>query len=211
MQILTEFGVLCSLEDTFQCPKKLCKGHCSGYCFPQLCSVFVSLVYLFLASFNSLFRPLGWLHSGDGLRVQQKLQAQDQQSYIRLYRTITISVAFPKYSSSNQEHQSRHDNNTPCKKLQVQDQQSHIRLYRTITISVAFPKHSSSNQEHQSRHDKNTPCKVVWQIYRDKQQPQKEETQNKSWFNFLGGSFSNRENVKAPLQVGRERQSQQLL
>ena len=173
MQILTEFGVSFSVEDTFQC-----QGHCSGYCFPQLCSVFVSLVYLFLASFNSLFRPLGWLHSGDGLRVQQKLQVQDQQSYIRLYRTIPISVAFPKYSSSNQEHQSRHDNNTPCKKLQRQDQQSYIRLYRTITISLAFPKYSSSNQEHQSRHD-NTPCKVVWQIYRDKQQPQKEETQNK--------------------------------
>ena len=167
MQILTEFGVSFSLEDTFQCSKKLCKGHRSGYCFPQLCSVFVSLVYLFLASFNSLFQPLGWLHSGDGLRVQQKLQVQDQQSYIRLYRTITISVAFPKYSSSNQEHQSRHDNNTPCK--------------------------------------------VVWQNYRDKQQPQKEETQNKSWFNFLGGSFSNRENVRAPSQFGRERQSQQLL
>ena len=73
-----------------------------------------------------------------------------------LYKNVqahTNSGTFPKYSNSNQEHQSRHDNNSPCKKLQVQDQQSYIRLYRTITISVAFSKYSSSNQEHQSRHE----------------------------------------------------------
>ena len=68
----------------------------------------------------------------------------------------------------------------------------------------------SSNQEHQPRHDSNIPCIGIWQIYRHTEQPlEKETSQNESRLEFPL-SFSNRDNVRAPIQFGRESQPHHL-
>ena len=43
------------------------------------------------------------------LRVQEKQQVKDQQYF------ILLSVAYPTYPSSNQEHQPRHGNSILCR------------------------------------------------------------------------------------------------
>ena len=45
------------------------------------------------------------------------------------------------------------------------------------------------------------------EIFKDTEQPQEKE---KSRFQFLGGSFSNKDNVRAPIQSRRESQPQHL-
>ena len=45
----------------------------------------------------------------------------------------------------------------------------------------------------------------------DTQQPQERETsETNQGYNFLGGSFSNRDNITTPIQFRREKQSQYL-
>ena len=74
-------------------------------------------------------------------------------------------------------------------------------------IFVVYPTILSSSQP---RHN-SIPWKVVWQIYRDTEQPHLKETLHRTdqGSNFLGGSLSNRD-VRAPIQFRRERQPQHL-
>ena len=88
---------------------------------------------------------------------------------------------------------------------QVKDQQP------CISIFVGYPTIPSSNQEHQPGNDNSIRCMAVWQIYRDTEQPQEKELhRTNQGSNFLGGSFSNRVNVRAPIQLGRKSQLQHL-
>ena len=48
------------------------------------------------------------IHFDDEPRVQERQQVKDQQSY------ISVFVAYPTITSSNYEHQPRHNNNIPC-------------------------------------------------------------------------------------------------
>ena len=88
----------------------------------------------------------------------------------------------------------------------MNDQQSYIPAF------VAYRKPPSSSQEHQPRHDNSIPCQAVWWIDRDTEQPQEKETsQNESrGFKCLGESFSNRVNLRSPIQTRRKRQPQHL-
>ena len=70
-----------------------------------------------------------------------------------------------------------HFNNEPRvqEKQQVKDQQS------CIFVFVACLTIPSSNQGHQPRRDNSIPYMGIWQIYRDREQPQeKEASQNES-------------------------------
>ena len=71
----------------------------------------------------------------------------------------------------------------------MKDQQS------CISIFVAYLTFSSGSKEHQPRYDSNILCKTVWKIYRVIKE---------------GGSFSSRENVRAPIQSRREMQPEHL-
>ena len=57
---------------------------------------------------NTYRKDLSWPHFDDELRIQQRQQVKDQQSY------LSIFVAYPTISSSNLKHQPRHDNSIPC-------------------------------------------------------------------------------------------------
>ena len=85
------------------------------------------------------------------------------------------------------------------------DQQSYISIF---VVYLTIP---SSIQEHHPRQDNSIPCMAVWQIHRDKQQPQgKKLHRTIKSSNILRGSFSNRDNVPAPIQIRREIQLQHL-
>ena len=58
-----------------------------------------------------------------------------------------------------------------------------------------------------ARHKNSIPYKTKWKIRRDKA---KETSQIQSWLHFFGGSCSNGDNVRAPLQIRTERQSKHL-
>ena len=61
------------------------------------------------------------------------------------------------------------------------------------------------------RHDKSIPCKSAWQIYTEKDNFRTKKlyrTNKRS--NFLGASYSNRKNITDPIQLRRERKSQNL-
>ena len=89
---------------------------------------------------NTYRKDLSWLHFNDEPRVQEKQRVKDQQS---------------------------------C-----------------ISVFVAYPTNSSSNQEHHPRHENSIPCKVVWQIYKNIEQPQEKETsQNESRLQFSWRQF----------------------
>ena len=69
-----------------------------------------------------------------------------------------------------------------------------------MSVFVASLKISRSNQGHQPRCDNSIQYMGTWQIHRDTRQPQEKETlQNELNSNFLGRSFSNRDNVRAPI------------
>ena len=90
-------------------------------------------------------------------------------------------------------------------KEQVMDQQSAISVY---VVYLTIP---SNIQEHQPRQDNSIPCMVVWQIQRDTEQPQgKKLHRTIKSSNILRGSFSNRDNVPAPIQIRRQIQPQHL-
>ena len=85
------------------------------------------------------------------------------------------------------------------------DQQSAISVY---VVYLTIP---SNIQEHQPRQDNSIPCMVVWQIHRDTEQPQgKKLHRTIKSSNILRGSFSNRDNVPAPIQIRRQIQPQHL-
>ena len=86
--------------------------------------------------------------------------------------------------------------------LQVKDKQSYISVF------VAYLTIPSSSLEQQPRYKNSISCMVKWQIYRDTEQPQEKETNLGS--NFLGGSFSNKHNIRAPVHFRRESQPQLL-
>ena len=58
----------------------------------------------------------------------------------------------------------------------LKDQRSYL------SASVVYIIYANTSQEHQPRHGNSIPSKTVWQIYRDKQQPQKKKL--KRWFFF---------------------------
>ena len=100
-----------------------------------------------------------------------------------------------------------HFNNEP----RVQDRQQVKDQHPFISVFVAYPTIPRGNQEHQPRHNNSIPHMAIWQIYRDTEQPQEKKTsQNESRLQFPGGTFSNRDNVRAPIQVRRESQPQHL-
>ena len=77
-----------------------------------------------------------------------------------------------------------------------------------MPVSEANPTCPSSKREHQPRHDNSIPCKFVWQIYRDKATEKLHRMSQVS--NFCGGSFSNRDSGRAPIQYRKEKQSKRL-
>ena len=81
---------------------------------------------------------------------------------------------------------------------QVRDQQS------CISVSVACLTIPNSNWGNQPRCDNSIPYMGIWYIYGDTEQPQEKETSQ------IGGSFSNRDNVRTPIQFRREGQPQHL-
>ena len=109
----------------------------------------------------------------------------------------------PKYTYTKDISWPHFDNEPRVqKKQQVENQQSCILICLTIL---------SSNQGHQPRCDNSIPHMGIWQIYRDTEQPQEKKTsQDKLSSNFLGGSFSNRDNIGTPIQFRRQGQPQHL-
>ena len=77
-----------------------------------------------------------------------------------------------------------------------------------IPGSEAYPIYASGNREHQLRHDNSFPCKATGKIRsNNNKQPQKKKLYKiNQGSNFLVGSFSKRDNVRASLQFRRERQ-----
>ena len=76
-------------------------------------------------------------------------------------------------------------------------------------LPVAYTICPGSNHEHQLRHNSSIPCKVEWYIYIDKVQPQKENLIEQS-SSSLGESLSNKDILRAPIQIKRERHSKNL-
>ena len=97
-----------------------------------------------------------------------------------------------------------HDESRAQERQQVKEQQPYIYIF------VVYLRVPSSSKEHQLKHDNSIPCKDVWWIYRDTEHSQKETSWNKFVSNFLGGNFSNRDNVRAPIQFRKERQPKHL-
>ena len=90
---------------------------------------------------------------------------------------------------------------------QVKDQQS------WISVLMTYPIIPSSKQEHQPKDGNSIPCMTDLQRYkansREKIFIEWVNKTNKS-SNCLGGSFSNRDNVRASIQFGRENEPQHL-
>ena len=100
-----------------------------------------------------------------------------------------------------------HFNDEPVvqERQQLKDRQSWISHF------VAYLTILSSNQGHQPRHDSSILCTALWQIYGDTENLRRKKLQRKNQgSNFLQGSFSNRDNVRAPIQFKRKSQPQHL-
>ena len=80
--------------------------------------------------------------------------------------------------------------------VQGRQQAKHQQSY--ISCFVAYPTIPNSNQQHQPTHDNTIPCIAVWQIQSNLRR-KKLHRRNQGSI-FLGGSFSNRDNVRAPNQ-----------
>ena len=65
---------------------------------------------------------------------------------------------------------------------------------------------SSISKEQPPRHDKSIPYKAVGRFIEIKSNLRRNKFyKTNQGYNFLGGSFSNRDNVRAPIRFGRER------
>ena len=118
------------------------------------------------------------------------------------FRWTSITVITPRREGLNWFH---FDYQPRFQVRQVKDHQSYIPVFvGCLTIP-------SSSQKHQFRNNSSIKCKVVWQINIDTKQTQEKKLHRKNQgCNFLGGSFTNRDYVRALIKFIRERQPQHL-
>ena len=97
-------------------------------------------------------------------------------------------------------------------KPRVQQRQLALDHQSYIPILVAYLTYPSRIQEYQPKYHNNIPCKGIWQIYSDKGQPQKKKLRSTNQdSNFLRGSFSNKDQVRGPIQFTRKKNSPSIL
>ena len=94
----------------------------------------------------------------------------------------------------------------------VQERQHMKDQLSYMSVFIAYLTYSTFSFfiQHLPRHDKSSSCMAVWQIYRYRATLRKKLHRTNQGSNFVGGNFSNRDYVRAPILFRRERQPQHL-